>query len=157
MEGPVAKTKTSERLFFLPGNADNTISTQTGSSELANVDDNRFPARLSARRQSARSYIRTAFIAIPTAYNSEVERGTVFLFLPVFAGTVAISISTLEWNRGSAPSPAFAGGEAACNEESVLVISRRDLASRGAAEIELSAAQHIGDTSPANAPRPGPE
>jgi hypothetical protein len=90
MEGPVAKTKTSERLFFLPGNADNTISTQTGSSELANVDDNRIPARLRERRQLARSYIRSASIAIPTAYNSEVERGTVFLFLPVFAGTGAI-------------------------------------------------------------------
>ncbi|ATU91627.1 hypothetical protein B5P45_06245 [Phyllobacterium zundukense] len=90
MESPVAKTKTRERLFFLPGNASNEIATQTGNSELVTHNEHRFPARLRERKRFVRSRIQSILLAVPTAFNSEIERGTLFLFLPVLAGTGAI-------------------------------------------------------------------
>lgn len=90
MKGPVANTKTSERLFFLPGNAGNEIATQTRRSELVSRNEHRFPESSRERARFARSRIRSVLLAVPTAFNSEIECGTAFLLLPVFAGSGAI-------------------------------------------------------------------
>jgi ComEC/Rec2-related protein len=90
MEGPVTKTRTSEQLFFLPGNAGKEIATRTGSGELGISIEHGFAVVLRERARSARLHVHSVLVAIPTAFSNEIGRGTLFMLLPVFAGTGAI-------------------------------------------------------------------
>jgi hypothetical protein len=118
-----------------------TIASQHDCANADNLHDHtfgqhllRFPPHTTAKLNAAQCFCSCRFSQIPAPF----------------------SISTLEWNRGSAPALAFAGSEAACNEERVLVITQRDLASKGAAEIELPAAQHIGKYQARKCAKTGP-
>lgn len=90
MEGPGTKTRTSERLFFLPGKAGKEIATQTVSDERGISNEDRSAVTLRERARSARSQVRATLLAVPTAFSDEISRGTLFMLLPVFAGTGAI-------------------------------------------------------------------
>lgn len=90
MEGPAARTKTREQQFFLrPDSGGYEIATQTRTIDLV-VEKENWPARLRGLGNSARTQLQSVRLAIPKAFNCEVDRGTLFLFLPVFAGIGAI-------------------------------------------------------------------
>lgn len=88
---PAANEKTSELLFWFPP--------ERAGQELATTFDNNQPARHGESNRRSGSdlgqlaigaRVRTVVHAIPVALGAEIDRGTVFLFLPVFAafGTV---------------------------------------------------------------------
>ncbi|MBB3148008.1 hypothetical protein FHS21_004449 [Phyllobacterium trifolii] len=90
MEGPATRTKTREQQFFLrPDSGGYEIATQTRTSDLV-VEKESWPTKLRGLRNSARTQLHSVPLAIPKAFNCEVDRGTLFLFLPVFAGIGAI-------------------------------------------------------------------
>jgi ComEC/Rec2-related protein len=90
MEGPATRTKTREQLFFLrPDSGGYEIATQTRLRDLV-VEKENWPARLRRLGNSARTQLQSIPLAIPRAFNCEIDRGTLFLFLPVFAGIGAI-------------------------------------------------------------------
>ncbi|CAN7458091.1 ComEC/Rec2 family competence protein [Phyllobacterium sp. LjRoot231] len=90
MEGPATRTRTSEQLFFLrPDSGGHEIATQTQAGNLV-IGKESWPARLQGLGNSARAQLQSALLAIPTAFNCEIDRGTLFLFLPVFSGIGAI-------------------------------------------------------------------
>ena len=90
MEGPAARTKTREQLFFLrPDSGGYEIATQTRASDLV-AEEGSWPAKLRGLGNSARAQLQSALLTIPTAFNCEIDRGTLFLFLPVFSGIGAI-------------------------------------------------------------------
>lgn len=90
MEGPEATTTTSERRFFLSGNSARELAPRVGIDQVTALDDKSFATRLSHHGRFARSQIGAICWAVPTVFNGEVERGTLFLLLPVFTGTGAI-------------------------------------------------------------------
>ncbi|UXN60235.1 hypothetical protein [Phyllobacterium zundukense] len=91
MEGPATRTKTREQQFFLrpDSGGDYEIATQTRTSDLV-VEKESWPAKLRGLGNSARAQLQALPLTIPKAFNCEVDRGTLFLFLPVFAGVGAI-------------------------------------------------------------------
>jgi hypothetical protein len=104
MEGPATRTKTREQQFFLrPDSGGYEIATQTRTSDLV-VEKESWPTKLRGLRNFARAQLQSVPLAIPKAFNCEVDRGTLFLFLPVFAGIGAIFFLMRLSNRGSVPS-----------------------------------------------------
>lgn len=99
MVHPAANEKTSELLFWFPP--------ERAGQELATTLDNNQPARHGESNRRSGSdlgqfeigaRIQSAVHAIPVALGAEIDRGTVFLFLPVFAamGTVTYFNSAVE-------------------------------------------------------------
>ncbi|TDQ34497.1 uncharacterized protein DUF4131 [Phyllobacterium brassicacearum] len=60
------------------------------AADAAAIDDNRFAITVPEREGFARSQISSIRRAVPTVLNSEMERGKLFLLVPVFTGTGAI-------------------------------------------------------------------
>lgn len=97
MEGPVREAKTSERLFwFQPEQARGELATEIGKNRLPDQNGRSFGARVDKNLFAVQVRTRTAISAISTACGSEVDRGTVFLFLPASAGIGAIVYFNLE-------------------------------------------------------------
>lgn len=90
MEGRVATTKTSERLFFVGVNAAHELAPCDGSSDVTRADRSRSAIGEPQRAGLARMQITSIPSAVAEVWSGEIERGTLFLLVPVFGGCGAI-------------------------------------------------------------------
>ncbi|QND52784.1 ComEC family competence protein [Phyllobacterium sp. 628] len=89
-------TQTSERHFFLPPMADEVaIAGQTTQNEIVASAGESLAARERRLAIRARLYFRLVLLAFPRALAREYDRGSFFLFVPVFAGGGAIGYFNL--------------------------------------------------------------